>query len=106
MPQIFKRKGSPFYYARWQFDGQDFVVSTKERQRKNALDRLGELMAEAKGSLQLSDHVARLLRSLDALSLDEQIEKRQDVVRKVLAGHDRKMAIADGWESWRTHPNK
>jgi len=42
MPQIFKRKGSPFYYARWQTDGEDCVVSTKVRQRKNALDKLGE----------------------------------------------------------------
>jgi len=63
-------------------------------------------MAEAKGTLQLDEQVTRLVRLLDTLPPDEQIEKRQDVVRKILAGQDRKIAIADGWESWRTHPNK
>ena len=48
MGYLFKRKRSKFWYARWQANGQEHIVSTKCRDRSEAAAQL--LRLEAGGS--------------------------------------------------------
>ena len=49
MATIFKRKGSRFYYARFQVNGKDYCVSTRETTRAKAVAAMQRKLAEAKG---------------------------------------------------------
>ena len=103
---VFKRKQSPFYIARFMIGGNDHRVSTGCRNEKQARAELKRLIAEAQGRLDLDDQVNVLLRCIETLPSDDQPQKRQEIVRLILAGQDRKLAIADGWQAWKEHPNK
>jgi len=49
--QVLKRPGRPFYYARWQFNGTDYLRSTRKQARREALDIAKRMVAECKGKL-------------------------------------------------------
>ncbi len=106
MPQIFKRPGRPCYYARWQQDGRDYLRSTGETDRKKALAKLNEMVAEHRGELEVEDIGAKLLKLLDALPKEEQPEARQAWARRILGGQENKLEIAKGWEAWRANANR
>jgi integrase len=106
MPQIFKRPGRPCYYARWQHGGQDFLRSTGETDRKKALAKLNEMVAEHRGELEIEDIGAKLLKLLDALPKEQQPETRQAWARRILGGQENKLELAKGWTAWRANANR
>jgi integrase len=106
MPQIFKRPGRPCYYARWQHDGQDYLRSTGETDRKKALAKLNEMVAEHRGELEIEDIGAKLLKLLDDLPKEEQPEARQTWARRILGGQENKLEIEKGWAAWRANANR
>ena len=70
MPNLTKRPGSPFWYARFQHKGKDIRVSTEESHRSAALAKLPGINAKAKiefmhdvSTAVALDYAADLLRS-------------------------------------------
>ena len=59
--QIFKRKGRPGYYARWQIGGEDFVRATGETSRSKALESLHRFVSEGQSGQSLAEPFQRLL---------------------------------------------
>ena len=128
--QVLKRPGRPFYYARWQFNGTDYLRSTRKQARREALDIAKRMVAECKGKLILEDEFERLSSSLRRLKTpkertaflpsavkllntlieSEGEEARQElrvrVVRELHARQKHKLAIADGWKVWHVHSNR
>lgn len=106
MALVFRRKNSKCWYARWQLDGRDHVVSTGKRDKKAAQEELKRLVAEAKGQTTIQEQLERLLQLVAALPAKDQVVKRQELVRDILAGQERKLPMADGWEKWRVNSNR
>jgi integrase len=106
MPQVFKRPGRPCYYARWQYDGKDYLRSTEETDRKKAIEKLNRMVAEQRGELDIEEIGRCLLKLLDALPKDKQPAARQTWVRKILGGQGSKLRIAVGWAAWRENANR
>lgn len=106
MPQVFRRTGSPFWYARWQLNGKDHVVSTRKRKKQDAETELERFVAEARDELTIHEQLKGLLRLVEKLPAKDQAAKRQELVRDILAGQERKLPITDGWRSWRDNSNR
>lgn len=128
--QIFKRKGRPGYYARWQIGGEDFVRGTGETSRAKALEALHRFVSEGQSNQTISqpfhqllalledpahlasavDHVASakqiLIKVLNALPPEERAVARDEIARELLAEQDRKVRIDDGWSEWRRCANR
>ena len=80
--------------------GRDRVVSTGKRKKKEAEDESALLLGEAKGELTIQQQLQRLLRLVEHPPIQEQVIKRQVLVRDILAGQERKLRIAEGWTTW------
>jgi integrase len=106
MALLVKRATSPFYYARFQANGKDFWLSTKKRDRKQAQKALKLLVAQARNELSVDEQVNVLVGLLDALPIDVQAIKRQEVVRSVLRAQGKKVALEEAWARWKANPNK
>lgn len=106
MPQVFKRPGRPFYYARWQHDGKDYLRSTQETDRKKALEKLNLMVAEHRGELELDDIGGKFLKLLYELPADQQSKVRQEWARRILSGQQNKLEISAGWSTWLANANR
>ena len=65
MATVIKRKGSPFYYARFQINGQDFTLTTGKKKRGEALDKMKRMVQEKRGDVTLEDLFDNLLQELE-----------------------------------------
>ncbi|HBA85037.1 MAG TPA: hypothetical protein DCZ95_13165 [Verrucomicrobia bacterium] len=113
MATIFKREGSPYYYARFQVRGKDCTLSTEKTNRNEALDEMRRMLAEKKGQLSLNDLFETLLREFkrqyDAATQDHRRvldEKRQEFVRRITHEQQDKLSIQDAWQAWLNNPKK
>src|SRR5262245_49147602 len=106
MAHVFKRSGSPYWYARWQYRGKDFTVSTKKRSKPEAEAELKQLVAKAKGQLTIKDQLQTLLELIGSLPSDEQHRRRQELAQEILRDQDRKVAVAEGWPTWCDNSNR
>jgi len=70
--QVLKRPGRPFYYARWQHNGTDYLRSTGKRAERDALDVARRMFAECKGKLNLEDEFECLSSSLRRLKTSKE----------------------------------
>ena len=82
MPYVFKRKGSPFYYARWQQQGKDLVVSTKTKDRRQAEEELRRLMRAATGEVDVDEEYRRLETALALLEPKARDQKRNELAKR------------------------
>jgi len=114
MPNVFKRKGSPHYYARFQYKGRDYCISTATANRTEALAKMRLLVRRRKGELAADDLVDMLVEQLnelerraadpkDRMSL---LAKRQDILRRLGYTQRDKLLLADAWETWLSSPKK
>jgi integrase len=106
MPYVFKRAGSPFYYARFQLNGHDEVISTKCKKRSDAETKLAEYVAKAKGKLTIDQQLETLLALINELPKADQIKQRHSAARAILAGLERKIELSKSWAAWREHPGR
>jgi integrase len=115
MPQVFKRtwtakdgsgKTSPYYYARFQVRGKDYLVSTGKEKKTDAQKRMAELIAEYREASTVEDHLKRLELTLKQLPADEQLKYRRAIANKLLGGINQKLALPDVWKTWLAAPNK
>jgi integrase/recombinase XerD len=63
MAQILKRKGSPFWYARFEHGGKAYLISTKTTSRRKALKALEEKRSELAGERSSEDAARSVLRT-------------------------------------------
>ena len=106
MAQLIKRPSSKFYYARFQVNGKDRWLSTGETDSKKARKQLIQLQAQARNEMSIEEQLTILMDLIKALPLDVQPAKRQEVVRTVLQGQEKKLELEQAWEKWKTNPNK
>lgn len=93
---LYKRPGSPIYYARWTVNGKTYKVSTGKTKEREAESRLAELMrpyvlADEKA---LAQNVAAHIAGADAEI--KQIEDKK-------AGD---LHLADAWMTYKADPNR
>ncbi|MDO9543286.1 MAG: site-specific integrase [Kiritimatiellia bacterium] len=114
MPQILRREGSPFWYGRFQFHGKDMVFSTGERDREKARQVLKWRQGETKGTLEVDDLFAALLKTIDRLNGEAKDDedrrrlnqKRQDMARRLIQSQAEKLPISVAWSAWLENPKK
>ena len=63
MALLIKRPSSPFYYARFQVDGKDRWLSTKQKDRKKAQKELARLVAQHRKELSIEEQLKILTDS-------------------------------------------
>ncbi len=106
MALLIKRSGSPYWYARFQTAGKDRWLSTGRQKKDEAQKELKRLVAESRNEVTLDQQTALLVKMIEALPKDTQPGKREEIVRTILRTQDRKLAIADGWQSWKGGVNR
>jgi integrase len=115
MPQVFKRtwtakdgseKTSPYYYARFQVRGKDYLISTGKEKKTDAQKRMAELIAEYREASTVEDHLKRLESALNQLPENEQLKHRRTIANKLLGGINQKLALNRVWAAWLASPNK
>jgi integrase len=106
MAQLIKRPSSKFYYARFQVNGKDRWLSTGETDSKKARKQLLLLQAQARNEISIEEQLTILMDLINALPLDQQAARRQEVVRAVLQSQEKKLALNQAWEKWLANPNK
>jgi integrase len=106
MALLIKRPSSPYYYARFQVNGKDLWLSTKQTDRKEAKKELTRLVAQHRKEISIEEQLKVLTDLIAELPPDQQLTKRQEVVRALVRGQDQKLEIAKAWERWGVNPNK
>ncbi len=80
MAQITKRKGSPFWYARFERAGKPYFISTKTTSRREALRFLEQKRQEVTGERTSEDAARSLLRTLGV-----EISPEENALRRLTA---------------------
>jgi integrase len=114
MANVFKKLGSPFWYARFQIKGKDYALSTEKTKKNEAKDVLRRFIAEKKGSLSVSDWFEGLMAELEKQAHDSTRQERkrdvlmmrQDMARQLMGAQREKLAIGDAWQAWLDNPKK
>jgi integrase len=104
---LFKRRGSPFYYARWWIKGEEHVKSTEKKSKPEAEQEKARLVALSKGEYSTEDAFRVLLDTLACVEdLVEREKLRRGLAKRLTSGAKDKLALANGWEAWLENPNK
>jgi len=114
MAIVFKKPGSPFWYARFQIKGKDYAVSTEKKKKSEAEDVMRHLVAEKKGTLTADELFESLLGILAgqekaAESQQRKMEiasKRHEMARRLAGAQEEKITIAGAWQAWLNSPMK
>lgn len=106
MATIIRREGSPFWYARFMFQGKPYLISTKKKDKKEA-----QVVADAeeqthRQNRSLNDYFNGLLSLLSRLPPDERDGKRREFARLLLREQTSKLTVADAWKAWIDSPLK
>lgn len=108
MATVFKRKGSDFYYARFQIEGKDFALSTKKKKRREAMAVMRELIRERKETLSIDDTFELLISEMKKIEkaadsypqIAELYRKREEFAHRILHEQRERLPLADAWERW------
>lgn len=93
MAQIIRRRGSPFWYARFSHGGKPYLVSTKTANRREALRFLAKAQLKAAGERSAEDASRAVLETLGiAVSRDEDAVRR--LKRELIARTDADETVA------------
>ena len=104
---VFKRPGSPFYYARWWVKGQEHVETTKMKTKPEAESEKNRLVALSKGDYSVEEAFKVLLDTLARVEdMDEREKYRRGFAKRLTSGAKDKLALSDGWQAWLDNPNK
>jgi integrase len=104
---VFKRPGSPFYYARWWIDGKEYVQTTKKKTKPEAEAEKDLLVARSRGEYSVEDAFVVVLNSLAKIEDEQQRESiRRTLAKRLMGGMKDKIAVESAWQAWTTSPNK
>ena len=104
MTQLYRRNGSPFYYAKFQHAGVVHRCSTGEKTRKAALAVLAERVASVKEERKASEILDQLLAAVERLPATEQDRFRHEAVRRLQRTQSAQIPVGKAWEVWRGSP--
>ena len=104
---VFKRGGSPFYYARWWIDGKEYVQTTKKKTKPEAEAEKNLLVERSRGEYSVEEAFGVILNCLAKVEDEQQRETvRRALAKRLMGGMKDKLAIKSAWQSWTTSPNK
>ncbi|HEV2328003.1 MAG TPA: tyrosine-type recombinase/integrase [Verrucomicrobiae bacterium] len=104
---VFKRPGSPFYYARWWVNGKEHVESTKEKTKPEAEIVKDRLVAMSRDDYSLEDAFTSFVSTLAKVEdLAERDELRRKFTRRLAGEATEKLHLSAGWNAWLDNPNK
>jgi integrase len=106
MSNIFKRKGFPNYYCRFQYMGKDYLYSTGTRNRDDALKLLKQKQAEVTNTVSIDETVSKVLQLLVNLPKDDQEKRRTEIARRIVQGKATKLSFQEAWQAWLDIPKK
>jgi len=106
MASLLKRKGSNFWYVRYQVDGKRYFRSTGEEQKSKAEIRMHEMVAKNRSTASIDQLFGTVLERVSELSSEQQKIKRHDFARQLLAGSDAKVEISEAWSVWERSPRR
>ncbi|HXL72689.1 MAG TPA: hypothetical protein VN963_03605, partial [bacterium] len=92
---VFKRRGSPFYYARWWVKGQEHVETTKKKTKPEAEVEKDRLVALSKGDYSIEESFKALLDALAAVEdVGEREKFRRDFSKRLSLGATEKLPLS------------
>lgn len=106
MSSLYRRKGSPFWYGKFQVGRECHRFSTGVTKKSKAEDILRSKTDEARGNLTVEQITDKLLDAIDILPQPKRDPTRRLVARKLLRSQDQKLAIKDSWKAWLASPRK
>ena len=106
MANVFKRKGFPNYYCRFQHDGKDYLFSTGTSNRNTARDFLKSKQSEINHTQSVDNAIDGILLLLDNLPAKDQEKIRAEAARKIIRGQATRLTFAEAWQSWLDVPKK
>lgn len=106
MANVFKRKGFPNYYCRFQHDGKDYLFSTGTSNRNTARDFLKNKQAEINHTQSVDDAIDKILQLLDNLPAKDQEKARSEAARKIIRGQATRLTLEEAWQAWLDIPKK
>ena len=106
MAQIYKRKGSPHWYGKFQFAGTTYRFSTGKNKRSDAEEVLRRKVEEVRGDLRIDELIDHLLTAVDGLPPQKQDDCRSRIAEQLLRANHRKLQLGEAWETWLMSPRK
>ena len=106
MANVFKRKGFPNYYCRFQHDGKDYLFSTGTSNRNTAFSFLKNKQAEINHTKSVDNAIDGILLLLDNLPAKDQEKIRAEAARKIIRGQATRLTFAEAWQFWLDVPKK
>lgn len=106
MATLIKQANSPYWYARFMVDGQDYWISTKTKNKKDAKVVADAEEQKRRGTGTLDGYFTGLMALLAKLPSEEQDEKRQEYAKRLLRGQASVLKIGDAWQLWLDSPVK
>lgn len=104
MAQLYRRPKSPFWWAKFMFDGQMRRFSTEQKTRKEAAAVLARKIAESRGERGLDVVITQLFEALVLLPPPKQAEARSKLAHQLMATKESRLALAVAWEVWKGNP--
>ncbi len=106
MTKLFKISRSPYFYIRLRINGKDTWISTKTANRQEALDFADKKRRLAKGKMGVDELLKELNVMIATLPADQQNEKRQESMRRLVQGQAVSLPITEAWKAWLDSPLK
>ena len=103
--EVFRRKGSRFYYYRTGAGGKTWVC-TYETDKREAEKKAREHRGAARGKFDLDELFTLLLSRLEALPDNERDAKRENFGKTLLRISPDVLPFSEAWATWMSMPNK
>lgn len=103
--QVFKRKGSQFYYYRTGAGGKTWVC-TYETEKREAEKKARDHRSAVSGQFDLDELFALLLIRLDALPENERDARRENFGKRLLRITPDVLPFSEAWAKWLAMPHK
>ena len=106
MAQVYKRKGTPYWYYKFQLNGTAYRFSTGKKKKAEAQEVLRRKLEEVGGQVRIDGIAEELLAALRGLPSPEQDVARHSVVRRILEAQNNKVEVTDAWKAWLGSPRR
>jgi integrase len=103
---LYRKENSPYWFARFKFQGKEYWLSTKETNRKDAQDKADELRDQVKcegNADTIFDHLQAVLATLPDT---ERGEKQSHFASIMLGGSITALPLTEAWQFWKHSPLK
>lgn len=114
MATVIKRAGSENWFARFRHEGRDYTLSTGTSSKREALEVMGRLVADVRGTADATALFEQLLRALareeEKATTPERrkvlLSLRRSMAHRIEGGTSATLALSKAWEAWQASPKK